>query len=154
MNHELIFERHVNLPRETIWRAWTTPALICEWFCPLPWKVTECQIDLTPGGQFRTVMQSPEGEAFPHIGCYLEIVPNEKLVWTNALQPGYAPAPEVSPMITAIMTLSQQGDSTHYLARALHKDEKDRTAHEAMGFHEGWGKAFDQLVALMQRQAV
>ena len=79
----------------------------------MPWKVTECQIDLTPGGQFRTVMQSPEGEAFPHIGCYLEIVPNEKLVWTNALQPGYAPAPEVSPMITAIITLSQQGDSTH-----------------------------------------
>lgn len=154
MSHDLIFERHTDLTCAQIWRAWTTPDLICEWFCPLPWKVTECQIDLRPGGHFRTVMCSPERASFPHVGCYLEIVPFEKLVWTNALQPGYAPATEVSPMITAIISMTSTSQGTHYHARALHKDENDRAAHDAMGFQAGWGKAFDQLEALMKRTPV
>jgi uncharacterized protein YndB with AHSA1/START domain len=52
----------------------------------------DCEIDLRPGGIFRTTMRSPEGEEFPNFGCYLEVIPNEQLIWTNALQPGYRPA--------------------------------------------------------------
>src|SRR4249920_2795967 len=89
---DLSFERIVDVPRELVWKAWTTPAHIKKWFTPAPWQTVDCEIDLRPGGIFRTVMRSPEGEDFPNVGCYLEIVENVHLVWTTALAPGYRPA--------------------------------------------------------------
>ena len=88
-NLDLSFTRIINVPRAQVWRAWTEPALLMPWFCPMPWKTIDCEIDLRPGGLFRTTMQSPEGAEFPNAGCYLEVVPQEKLVWTNALLPGF-----------------------------------------------------------------
>ena len=92
-NLDLSFERIVNVPRSLVWRAWTEPELLLPWFCPLPWKTIDCEIDLRPGGIFRTTMQSPEGENYPNFGCYLEIIDQTKLVWTNALLPGFRPSP-------------------------------------------------------------
>src|SRR5512145_839847 len=127
MNHldpklDLFFERIVEVPKELIWKAWTTPEHLMPWFCPLPWKTVECEIDLRPGGQFRTVMQSPEGQRFPGMGCYLEIIENEKLTWTNALLPGFRPAPlpkaeeSVSFFFTATIQLAAHGNGTRYIA--------------------------------------
>ena len=90
-------------------------------------------------------MRSPEGKEFPNIGCYLEVVPNERLVWTDALLPGYRPAE--NPFMTAIITLESQGKGTRYTAVAIHRDDAGRKKHEDMGFYQGWGKALDQLVA-------
>jgi uncharacterized protein YndB with AHSA1/START domain len=102
---DLSFERIVDVPPERIWAAWTTPALINQWFTPAPWKTSGCQIDLRPGGGFHTVMTSPEGESFPNVGCYLEVVPNRKLVWTSTMGPNYRPTtqPPDALMITAII---------------------------------------------------
>ena len=93
---DLRMERIVDISPELIWRAWTTPELLMQWFCPRPWTTVECEIDLRPGGLFRTVMQSPEGQKFPNMGCFLEAVPNQRLIWTDAFLPGYRPvkAPE------------------------------------------------------------
>ncbi len=118
---------------------------LSKWFTPAPWTVVDCEIDLRPGGIFRTVMRSPEGQEFPNVGCYLEVVPNERLVWTDALLPGYRPAE--NPFFTAIVTLEARGTRTRYTATAIHRDEASRKRHEEMGFHTGWGKALDQLVA-------
>lgn len=144
--HELVLTRTVDVSPTKLWQGWTTPELLKRWFAPAPWSVAECDIDLRPGGRFRTVMRSPEGEEFPGDGCILEVVENRKLVWTDALLPGYRPAPE--PFFTAIITFEPDGSGTRYTARALHKDEAGRKAHEDMGFHEGWGKALDQLVLI------
>jgi len=151
---DLVFERLVDLPPELIWRAWTTPGLITQWFTPAPWKTVACELDLRPGGRFLTVMQSPEGEDFPMEGCYLEVVPKERLVWTNALGAEYRPAVTAghAPCITAIISLTPHGSGTRYTAMALHQDAAARDAHAAMGFQEGWGKALDQLVTLMKGQ--
>lgn len=89
---DLSFIRTVDVPRQLVWRAWTEPELLKQWFCPLPWKTIDCEIDPRPGGIFRTTMQSTEGQDFPNSGCYLEVIPNEKLVWTNALLQGFRPA--------------------------------------------------------------
>ncbi|MET3137027.1 uncharacterized protein YndB with AHSA1/START domain [Undibacterium sp. GrIS 1.2] len=149
---DLILERVIDIPPELVWRAWTDPAMITQWFTPVPWKTIACEIDLRPGGAFKTEMQSPEGQSFPNVGCYLEIIENKKLVWTSAIGPGFRPLVSApSPAMTAIILLEPHGTGTKYTAIALHKDEQDRKAHEAMGFHEGWGKALDQLVAAMKR---
>ncbi|MBL8670027.1 MAG: SRPBCC domain-containing protein, partial [Alphaproteobacteria bacterium] len=88
---DLVLERVIDVPRERVWAAWTQPALLMQWFTPAPWRTVDCTLDLWPGGIFRTVMRSPEGQDFPHVGCFLEIVENEKLAWTSVLGPGYRP---------------------------------------------------------------
>jgi uncharacterized protein YndB with AHSA1/START domain len=142
---DLVLERIIDVPRDLVWAAWTKPEHVCKWFTPAPWTVTDCEIDLRPGGIFRTVMRSPEGQEFPNVGCYLEIIPNERLVWTDALLPGYRPSEH--PFFTAVVTLEPRGSGTHYTALAIHRDEAGRKRHEEMGFHDGWGKALHQLVA-------
>ncbi len=88
---DLVLEREVDVPPELVWKAWTTPELLKQWFTPKPYETPECEIDLRPGGAFRTVMRSPEGDEFDNTGCYLEIVPEEKLSWTSALGPDFRP---------------------------------------------------------------
>ncbi|MDQ8731137.1 SRPBCC family protein [Bradyrhizobium sp. LHD-71] len=147
---DLVLEREIDVPRELIWKAWTTPELLRPWFCPRPWTTTDCEIDLRPGGIFRTVMRSPEGQEFPNVGCYLEVVPHERLVWTDALLPGYRPSP--APFMTAVLTFEPSGKGTRYVATAIHRDEDGRKKHEEMGFHEGWGTVLDQLVAYVKKE--
>jgi uncharacterized protein YndB with AHSA1/START domain len=142
---DLVLQREIDVPAELVWEAWTKPEHLVKWFTPAPWTVAACEIDLRPGGIFRTVMRSPDGNEFPHAGCFLEIVPNRRLVWTDALLPGYRPAPE--PFITATISLEPRGQGTLYTATALHRDEATRKQHEEMGFHQGWNTALDQLVA-------
>jgi uncharacterized protein YndB with AHSA1/START domain len=102
-----------------------------------------------PAAIFRTVMRSPEGQEITNVGCFLEIVANRKLIWTVALKPGYRPSDPTFdvPAFTAIIMMQPHGKGTKYIALAMHKDEKDRNAHDRMGFSDGWGKALDQLVA-------
>jgi len=104
----------------------------------------EVELDLRPGGVFRSVMRSPEGAEFPNIGCCLEVVENRRLTFTDALGPGFRPTEK--PFFTAIVTMEPEGTGTRYVARAIHGTAADRKKHEEMGFHEGWGKALDQLV--------
>jgi uncharacterized protein YndB with AHSA1/START domain len=145
---DLVLQREIDVPHELVWAAWTQPEHLVKWFAPAPWSITECEVDLRPGGMLRFVMQSPEGQEYPNVGCYLEIVPNERLVWTDALLPGYRPSEE--PFFTAVMTLEPRGTGTLYTAVALHRDEVGRKKHEEMGFHEGWGMVLDQLVAYIK----
>ena len=158
-NLDLSFTRVIHVPRALVWRAWTEPDLLKPWFCPLPWKTIDCEIDLRPGGLFRTTMQSPEGAEFPNAGCYLELVLNEKLVWTNALLQGFRPTQpaatcgsnEADFTFTARIELADADQGTRYTATVMHADEAGCQKHATMGFEAGWGAALDQLVAMIQR---
>lgn len=149
---DLVLERVIDVPRELVWAAWTEPEHLKKWFTPAPWKTVDCEIDLRPGGVFRTVMESPEGQQFPSAGCYLEVAPLEKLVWTSALGPGYRPQSSTGSgedlYFTGVIILETEGAGTRYRAIAIHGDEASAKRHEEMGFHQGWSAALDQLVAL------
>jgi uncharacterized protein YndB with AHSA1/START domain len=145
---DLLLERVVDVPRDLVWAAWTMPEHLVRWFAPAPFTTTECDIDLRPGGIFRTVLRSPDGEEFLNTGCYLDVVENERLVWTSVLLPGYRPAsPRPELAFTAVISLEGDGRSTKYSALAMHGDSASRENHAEQGFHEGWGTALDQLVA-------
>ena len=156
---DLALERFVDVPRERVWKALVEPEQVKQWFAPAPWKIVECQIDLRVGGRFHFVMQSPEGVNTPHTGCYLEVIPNERIIWTMALKPGFRPAPWPTPddetcgalTFTCVITLEAKGGGTKYTARAMHGDPKATKKHEEMGFYEGWGTTFDQMVAMMKK---
>jgi uncharacterized protein YndB with AHSA1/START domain len=146
---DLVLERVVPVRPELVWKAWTDPGHLVKWFTPAPWTTVACKIDLRPGGIFSTTMRSPEGVVQPEgAGCYLEVVKERRLCWTDALGPGYRP--NAKPFMTALLLLEPEGAGTRYTAIALHTDTKARQQHEEMGFHNGWGAALDQLVALMK----
>ncbi len=145
---DLMFERVVDVPPNLVWDAWTKPEHLLKWFTPAPWKTIDAEVDLRPGGIFRTIMQSPEGENVLNIGCYLEVVKNKKLVFTDSLLPGFRPSPK--PYFTAAIFLEPHGQGTKYKVIAMHQTEEGKTKHEEMGFAYGWGLALDQLVALMK----
>ena len=146
--HALTLERTLPVPRAKVWRCWTEPDLLVQWFCPKPWGVSEAVMELRAGGRFFTHMVGPNCEQVPNEGVYLEVVPGTKLVFTDAFQAGWVPA---KPFMVGEITLTDTPDGhTHYVARALHWSAEDKAQHETMGFHEGWGAAADQLLALAQ----
>ena len=153
---DLVLSRVVDLPVEKVWAAWTRPEHILHWFTPVPWQTVACDIDLRPGGHFKTTMRSPEGNEFPNAGCYLEVIPNERLAWTSALAPGFRPMLNAigcaDIVFTAVISMEPVGDATRYTALAMHPDDSGCRKHAEMGFHDGWSTVLDQLVAYMGPQ--
>lgn len=145
---DLVLERVVDVSPELVWKAWTHAEYVKQWFAPRPWMITDCSIDLQPGGAFKTTMRSPEGQEFPNAGCFLEIVPNQKLVFTDALKPGFRPSEK--PFFTAVVLIEPTEQGCRYRAIAMHQSPEGREQHEKMGFHEGWGQCLDQLVEVVK----
>lgn len=146
-SHGLTITRLIDAPREKLFRAWTEPALLMRWFTPRPWTTPVVETDVRPGGAMYFLMRGPEGQEFPSRGVYLEVVRNERLVSTDAYVRAWVPSDK--PFMTTTVTFENEGGKTRYTARVLHWTAADREAHEKMGFHEGWGKATDQLEALV-----
>lgn len=142
--HELVLERVMDVSRDKLYRCWTETELLKQWFCPKPWIVSYAAFDVRPGGASLVVMKSPDGEEFANPGVFLDVVENERLVMTDAYTSAWVPSQK--PFMTAIVTFEDIGGGrTRYVARAVHWSAEDKATHEAMGFHEGWGKAADQL---------
>ncbi|MCB9780060.1 MAG: SRPBCC family protein [Alphaproteobacteria bacterium] len=145
---DLRLERVVPVPVELVWRAWTEAELLTKWFCPAPWTTPEAILDVRPGGRFYTVMQGPEeGQRMESEGCYLDVVPNRRLIWTDALAGGYRP--NGGGFFTGELHLEAVEGGTRYVAIARHGNPDACRQHAEMGFLDGWGAALDQLVALM-----
>jgi uncharacterized protein YndB with AHSA1/START domain len=146
---ELSLSRIIDAPRDKVFKAWTDPELLKQWFAPLPWTTPHAELDVRPGGANLIVMKGPQGQEFPNRGIYLEVVENERLVFTDAYTGAWEPAEK--PFMTVILTFDEHGGKTKYTARVLHWSVADRETHEKMGFHAGWGQCADQLVALVSK---
>ena len=147
--HDLTLERVIAAPPALLYRAWTEPALLVQWFTPEPWQTVRAECDVRPGGSSLIVMRGPDGSEHPNRGVYLEVVPNRKIVFTDAYVRAWEPSGK--PFMTGTIEFHDLGNgSTRYAARVSHWSAEDRDAHAEMGFHEGWGKATDQLEALVK----
>ena len=145
--HELVLTRLMDAPADKLFRCWTDPALLKQWFAPKPYTTPVAEMDLRVGGATNMVMKSPEGQAMPNPGTILDVVPNRKLVFTDAYTGDWIPR-EGAPFMTAIITFEPEGGKTRYTATVRHWTAADVKKHEKMGFHQGWGLCADQLEAL------
>lgn len=147
--NELTLTRLIDASADKLYRAWTEPELIMQWFAPRPWTVSAAQIDLRPGGSSLITMRSPEGEEFPNHGVYLEVVENRRLVFTDAYQQAWVPSEK--PFMTGIINFEPEAGKTRYSVLVRHWNAEDCKQHEEMGFHQGWGQCADQLTELVLR---
>lgn len=145
---ELVVTRVIAAPPARLYQAWTQQ--LCAWWGPHGMTTPFCEMDLRPGGVFRTVMRAPDGTEYPTEGVFLEVVVNERIVFTDAFSSGWEPSPDI--FFTAVTTFEPlSGNRTRYTARALHWTKASREQHERMGFHHGWGESIDRLAALVTR---
>jgi uncharacterized protein YndB with AHSA1/START domain len=148
-DHSLTLTRVLKAPRSKIWRCWSEPELLMQWYCPKPWFVTDVHMALHVGGAQSMIMNGPAGEKVPVAGVYLQVVTGERLVFTDAFVKAWEPS--AKPFMVGDIAFSDTPEGhTHYVAKALHWNAEDQTTHENMGFHQGWGAAADQLEALAQ----
>lgn len=148
---DLVIERVLKAPRVKVWRAWSDPNLLKQWWCPKPWVTAVKAFDFRPGGAFHTFMTGPlpdgtRGES-DNPGCFLEIAPMERIVSTSSLGAGWRPIPSEMPM-TTIFAFADEGPHTRYKAVCMHLNVEQRQQHVEMGFEQGWGTAIAQLEAV------
>jgi uncharacterized protein YndB with AHSA1/START domain len=144
---DLILTRIIDAPREKVFRAWTEPSLLKQWFAPAPFTTPTVETEVRPGGTSLIVMKGPDGKEFPNRGVYLEVVKNERLVFTDAFSNAWDPSDK--PFMTVVLTFEDLGGNTQYTARVRHWSDADRETHEKMGFHQGWPMCTEQLAALV-----
>ena len=145
---DFAIERFIDAPRRLVWDALTKPEHLQEWYMPKPWgRVARAELDVRPGGIISIDIAVKDGPDSPNVGCILEVVPMERLVWTSMLFPGYRPAVFDDIPITAIMTMETVGTGTRYVFTALHRNEADFETNKTSGFYEGTEIALDQFVA-------
>jgi uncharacterized protein YndB with AHSA1/START domain len=143
---DLVISRRLQAPRAALWRSWTDPRLLAEWWCPKPWTTEVRAFDLRPGGAFHTVMRGPDGGLSDNPGSFLEVAAQRRIVFTSMLTAGWRPATPWLAM-TAIISMADEAEGTRYVATVMHPDAATRDRHEAMGFFQGWNICIDQLEA-------
>lgn len=150
-DRELVLALLIDAPREAVYDAWTKPELLRQWFSPAPWTTPAAELDVRAGGTNRIVMRDENGNDFPTTGIYLEVVPNEKIVFTDSYTGDWQPSEK--PFFTGVLTFEDAGDGrTRYVARARHWTKEAAEEHEKMGFHAGWGICATQLETVAQKR--
>lgn len=151
---DFVLERFIEAPIQLVWDALTKPEHLKVWYMPREWgAVSHCELDLRPGGAFRIDITVGGGQEVPNLGCVVEVIPQQRLVWTSMLFPGYRPAVFDDIPITAIMTMERVKGGTRYVFTALHRNEADFETDKASGWEQGTNIAADQFVAHVHSMA-
>lgn len=151
---DLTIERVIRAPRADVWRAWTDPALLEQWWIPAPMHTRVETLDVKPGGAFVTSM-SEDGSTFgPHVdGIFLVVEDGQRLVFTNAIDSAWRPTQPDPVSMTAEIIFDEHPDGTHYRAIVRHGDPAQRDLHETLGFFDGWTTVTAQLASLVESPA-
>lgn len=146
-DRSLVLDMILDAPRHHVYRCWTEANLLTQWFAPKPWRTPRAVLDVRAGGASLITMADEQGNEYPNPGQYLEVVPDERLVFTDAFTGDWQPSEK--PFFTGYLTFADAGEGkTRYTAVARHWTAEDAQNHKTMGFHEGWGICAGQLEAL------
>jgi uncharacterized protein YndB with AHSA1/START domain len=143
----LCIDRVLAVPRDKAFACWTCAERLKQWWTPAPWTSPYAAMDFRTGGWNHVVMRGPDGADVTHRSVFLDIVANERIVFTDAFVRAWEPS--AAPFITAIITFGDAaGGGTAYGVEVLHWSAADMKRHEEMGFIAGWNAVIDQLETL------
>ena len=149
-DRELVLTRVMNATPAQLFKAWTTPELMTEWFAPKPYETPVVEIEPRDGGKFRTVMKGPDNFEMDSTGVLLKVEKDRRIIFTDAFGPDWKPTEKA--FFAVEILFDDLGDGrTRYTAIARHWSVEDCQSHVEMGFHEGWGQVAAQLEAVASR---
>jgi len=150
---DLTLDRVIRAPRSVVWRAWTDPSRLQQWWVPAPTVARIDQLEVQPGGAFVTSMSDDGQEFVAHTDAiFLVVEAQERLVFTNAIDSGWRPAAPAPVPMTAEITFADHADGTDYRVVVRHGDPADRDRHEELGFFDGWGSVTAALAAAAEEE--
>jgi uncharacterized protein YndB with AHSA1/START domain len=123
-DYELSIERYIDAPPEVVFKVWTER--LEEWWAPRPWTTKIIELDLRAGGRSAMIMSGPDGTTSPMEVVTLELVPNERIAFTNAFTVGWIPQ---KPFMVGFFTFKPEGRGTRYRAGSRHWDEAAHKQH-------------------------
>ena len=152
---DLTLQRVIRAPRAVVWRAWTDPSQLEQWWVPAPAVARVDRLEAQPGGAFVTRISDDGVEFGPHMdAAFLVVDDRERLVFTNAVDSRWRPTrPDPIAMVAEIV-LRDHPDGTDYQVVVRHGDPAARARHEELGFFDGWGAVTGQLAAFVEGAAV
>jgi uncharacterized protein YndB with AHSA1/START domain len=159
---EFVISRTFAAPRESVWRAWTEPGQLAQWWGPRAFTNPVCDLDLRPGGAYRIVMRSPEGTEYPLSGVFREVVPLRRLVltmdpsghpdaWHDQINPHRRKGENAAGILLQTVTFEEVGGQTRLTVRTRFESAAIRDAMVKMGMNEGWSQSLDRLAAVVAR---
>ncbi|MBA2295241.1 MAG: SRPBCC family protein [Actinobacteria bacterium] len=141
-DEQILITREFDAPKHLVYKAWTTPELVRRWWTAKRGEMTVCEIDLRVGGTWRYVMVAEGGFEVGFHGEYREIVPNERLVSTEAYE-GIPDADAHAALNT--LTLTEVDGRTMLSVLVEHPTKEGRDAHVESGMEAGMQDAMDLL---------
>jgi uncharacterized protein YndB with AHSA1/START domain len=144
---DLAIEHIFDAPPSRLWRAWTEPEQLRQWFKPPTWTMTECKVDLRPGGRFKFSMRGPDGVEGGQSGMYVDVTPEQRLVLSDLIGDEFRPRPKGE---VGVFTFTADGARTRFAGHVMHRNETEKDAHVARGYFTGWANMLAQLEALVK----
>jgi len=146
-DREILMSRLLNAPRELVFKAWTEPEHVAQWWGPTGFTNTIHEMEVKPGGVWRFIMHAPDGRDYPNKIVFIEVVKPERLVYRHA---GDADTEPVNFHVT--VTFEKQGDKTLLTMRMVFESaaELDRVDRE-YGAIEGAKQHVDRLEEYLRK---
>lgn len=142
-DREVIFRRLLDAPRELVWKVWTDPRHVHEWWGPDGFTTTTHEFSFVEGGVWRHIMHGPDGTDYPNVIVFREIVPPSRLVYENSWS-----LPGVPIDFTVVCLFDKEGAKTRFSLRITFKDaDAYKIAMERYGVLDGGTQTLDRLAA-------
>jgi uncharacterized protein YndB with AHSA1/START domain len=141
-SQELLLKRVFDAPRELVWRVWTDPVHLAEWWGPKGFTNPRCEWNAKPGGSIHIDMRAPDGRVYPMTGVFREVVEPERLVFvSSALDENGKSMFDVLNMVT----LTEEHGKTTLTLQARVISATERAPQYLKGMEMGWNMSFDRL---------
>lgn len=144
-DRELVVTRVFNAPRELVFKAWSDPEYLARWWGPKGWTVPVSTMDFRPGGKWHYCMKGPEGEQSCGLAIYHEIVPPERIVYTDYFADAEGNPKEGLPESRITAAFTERDGKTTFTGTALYKTKEDRDTVLRMGMVEGMTESLNRL---------
>jgi uncharacterized protein YndB with AHSA1/START domain len=141
--------RTFDAPRELVYKMWTDPKHIRHWFGPEGFSVPNCEIDFRLGGTWHIDMQGPDGTVYPNKGVYQEIVPPEKIVYSDVVDDGAAWGDTPPPSSVNTVLFEAEDGKTRLTTITRLQSIAARDAMVEMGAVAGWDETLNKLAAYL-----